>query len=56
MLNDCVLEMMEKCGILKTRENYLMLAYFGNPPEVLEAEEEFNLPEEFQINPPEEFE
>jgi hypothetical protein len=50
------MEMMKKSGILPTRENYLMLAYFGNPPEVLDAEEEFSLPEEFQINPPENFE
>jgi hypothetical protein len=56
MSNDCVMEMMEKCGILKTRDNYLMLAYFGTPPEVLDAEEEYSLPEEFQISPPENFE
>ena len=53
---DCVQEAMKKCGVLPTRENYLTWAYFGNPPEVLSAEEEYMLPEEFQINPPENFE
>ena len=32
-----------------TREVYLELAYFGNPPDELGPEEEAELPEEFQL-------
>ena len=55
MSNDSVLDMMKKEGIPMTRENYLSLAYFGNPPDELDPEEEFALPAQFQLEPPEEF-
>jgi hypothetical protein len=53
---DCVVRFMHQHNIALTRENYLDLAYMGTPPEVLDAEEELALPEQFQLNPPEEFE
>ncbi len=53
---DHVQKAMKKCGVLPTRENYLIWAYLGDPPEELSAEEEYSLPEEYQINPPENFE
>jgi hypothetical protein len=45
---DIVLEKMKEEGIPMTRENYLELAYMGNPPEELDGEEEAALPEQFQ--------
>ena len=45
----------ETCGIPATRENYLELAYMGDPPEELSAEQELELPVQFQFEPPEEF-
>lgn len=45
---DAVLEYMKQKNIPLTRERYLNLAYFGNPPEKLTAEQEAELPEEFQ--------
>jgi hypothetical protein len=56
MAADTVLEFMTKHSIPMTREDYLDVAYMGTPPEVLDAEEEMNLPEQFQIAPGEEFE
>jgi hypothetical protein len=53
---DSVIEFMKRHNIPMTRENYLDVAYMGNPPEVLDAEEEYNLPEQFQLKPPENFE
>lgn len=53
---DEVLRFMEEHDIPATRQNYLDLAYMGNPPEVLDAEAEADLPEQFQLEPPEEFE
>lgn len=47
-MTDFVLEKMKEEGIPMTRENYLELAYMGDPPEELDAEEESMLPEEFQ--------
>ena len=44
---DDVLQAMKKYGIPETRENYLDLAYMGNPPEMT-AELEANLPPEIQ--------
>jgi len=44
---DCFLEYMRKHNLPLTREKYLKLAYFGNPPEELSAEEESMLPEQF---------
>ena len=55
MPSDVVLHTMEQHNIPMTRENYLEIAYFGNPPEVLDAEDEMNLPEQFQVEPPENF-
>src|SRR5215471_10816462 len=46
---DCVLDWMKRMGVPLTRENYLDVAYLGNPPEELSAEEESELPEEFQV-------
>lgn len=46
---DGIKEMMVKFNIPLTRENYLDLAYMGDVPEELSAEEEAELPEEFQI-------
>jgi hypothetical protein len=46
---DCVLEYMKKHNIPLTKEKYLELAYFGNPPAELSAEEESMLPERFQV-------
>lgn len=40
---------MKKHGKPLTREKYLELAYLGDPPEELSAEEEGGLPEEFQV-------
>ena len=55
-LMDDILKFMVEKGVPLTRENYLEIAYMGNPPIELDAEEEFDLPEQFQLNPPEEFE
>jgi hypothetical protein len=52
---DCVSEHLKRKGIPLTRENYLFFAYLGDPPEELGVEEESMLPEEIQLNPPEEF-
>jgi hypothetical protein len=47
-MTDIVMDKMKQAGIPMTRENYLDLAYMGNPPEQLDGEEEANLPEQFQ--------
>ena len=52
---DAILATMKHRGIPETRENYLALAYLGNPPKELSAEQEAELPEQFQIEPPEDF-
>ena len=54
--DDCVIAKMTTLNIPMTRENYLAFAYFGTPPDQLSAEEEYMLPEQFQLNPPENFE
>ena len=46
--NDDVVSLMQKLGLPMDRETYLDLAYFGTPPEELSAEEEAELPEQFQ--------
>ncbi len=51
-MTDCVLDYMKKHDVPMTRENYLELAYLGNPPSSLSAEEESELPEEFQTKQP----
>jgi hypothetical protein len=43
-----VLDLMLKNKIPLTRENYLNVAYMGEVPEELSAEEELELPEEFR--------
>lgn len=42
------LQYLKDKGIPITRDNYLNIAYFGNPPEKLSSEEESMLPEEVQ--------
>jgi hypothetical protein len=49
------MDKMQTAGIEMTRENYLQLAYFGNPPVELTGEEEAELPEQFQLEPGETF-
>jgi len=46
---DGVIVMMRKFNIPLTRKNYLDLAYMGDVPEELSAEEEADIPEMFQI-------
>ena len=48
MNDDVVVELLEKAGVPLTRENYLNMAYLGNPPKELEAEQEAELPKELQ--------
>jgi len=48
MATDTTLELMKQHNIPLTRENYLAIAYFGNPPAKLSAEEEFQLPNQFR--------
>jgi hypothetical protein len=45
---DGLLALMRHYGIPITRESYLELAYMGEPPEELSAEEEMNLPPELR--------
>jgi hypothetical protein len=46
--DDAVLAIMRRYNMPMTREKYLELAYMGSPPEELGAEEEANLPPQFQ--------
>jgi hypothetical protein len=46
---DEIVEYLKQHNIPVTRENYLDIAYMGNPPDVLDAEEEADLPEELQL-------
>lgn len=48
MATDAILDMMKQHNIPESRENYLALAYFGNPPAKLSAEEEFQLLDQFR--------
>jgi hypothetical protein len=52
---NAILDMMKRFHIPETRENYLVLAYMGNPPDELSAEQELELPRQFQLDTPEEF-
>ena len=45
---DYVVEFMKRHDVPLTRDNYLQIAYMGNPPEELDAEDEAELPEELQ--------
>lgn len=56
MARDIVLEKMKAEKLPMTRANYLALAYLGNPPAELSAEQEAELPEQFQGAEPEESE
>jgi hypothetical protein len=47
-MEDIVLSKMKQLGVEPTRKNYLDFAYFGTPPDVLSAEEEAQLPSQFQ--------
>jgi hypothetical protein len=53
-MTDIVLDKMKQLGVEPTRQNYLTFAYFGTPPEHLTAEEEAQLPEQFQQFKPKE--
>lgn len=44
-----VVEAMKKYNIPITRENYLDLAYMGEPPKELTAEQELELPESLRV-------
>jgi hypothetical protein len=46
---DSILKFMNEHKIPLTRENYLEIAYMGTPPTELDAEEEAELPEQFQM-------
>jgi hypothetical protein len=50
MAKDIVLEKMKAEGLPMTRAQYLALAYLGNPPAELSAEQEAELPEQFQYD------
>jgi hypothetical protein len=53
---DAIVKKMMELGWAYTRENYLALAFLGNPPaEPLDPEIEFDLPSDLQKSPPEEF-
>jgi hypothetical protein len=51
-MDDRVLEFMQRNKIPATRENYLDVAFMGTPPDVLDAEEEAELPTEFRRGEP----
>ena len=46
--SDPIIELLDEYGIPVNRENYLNLAYLGDPPEELGAEEELTLPEQLR--------
>lgn len=45
---DCVLDWMKREGVPLTRENYLDVAYMGNPPEEIGGEIEASIPQEIR--------
>jgi hypothetical protein len=45
---DPAVEYLDKHGVPITRENYLNVAYLGDPPKELGAEQEAALPEELR--------
>lgn len=47
--DDGVLALMKRFNMPMTREQYLELAYMGEVPEEIGAEEEAGLPEQFQL-------
>ena len=48
-MSDHVVDWLRKKGYAVTRRNYLNVAYLGNPPAELSAEEEAELPEAIQL-------
>jgi hypothetical protein len=48
MTNDCVLALMKRKGVPLTRENYLDIAYWGNPPDEIGGEIEAEIPWEIK--------
>tara|TARA_R110000803_G_C11954883_1_gene318091 strand:- start:65 stop:238 length:174 start_codon:yes stop_codon:yes gene_type:complete len=46
---DEIAEMMEKAGLPMDRETYLKIAFFGEAPEELSAEQEADIPEMFKV-------
>lgn len=48
---DHVLNWLRKEGIPVTRANYLAIAYLGDPPKELSAEEEADLPKQIRKRP-----
>ena len=48
MTNDIVLAAMKREGVPLTRENYLHIAYMGNPPEEIGGEIEASIPHEIR--------
>ena len=48
MTNDIVLAAMIEKGVPLTRENYLHIAYMGNPPEEIGGEIEAAIPQEIR--------
>jgi hypothetical protein len=46
--NNAVVDYLKAHGTPVTRENYLNLAYLGDPPKELSAEEEAAIPEELR--------
>lgn len=46
--DDPLVKMMRKLRIPITRDNYLDLAYFGDKPKELDAEQEAELPQQLQ--------
>jgi hypothetical protein len=54
---DAALKLLERLQLPSTRENYLQCLYLGDVPKEIDPEIELTqIPEEFQLNPPEEFE
>lgn len=46
--DDTVVALMKRFNLPMTKETYLELAYFGEPPEQIDAEVMANMPKEFR--------
>jgi hypothetical protein len=53
---DAALRLLERWNPPRTRKNYLDCMYLGDVPEQIDPEIELMMPEEFQLNPPQDFE
>jgi hypothetical protein len=53
---DAALRLLERWNPPRTRKNYLDCVYLGDVPEQIDPEIELMMPEEFQLNPPQDFE